>query len=169
MLTKSYVDVAYADAHFKDTFDEEAWEAADISLKTKALVTATKLIDMHSFVGVKLSPSQPLAFPRANTSITSMPDHLRIRHAEEIAEMTTIPLGIQRATCEQALYLVRCSADTDIGIQIKQYEQLRNANIESYSIDGASIKFNLEKGISPVSMIAEKLIEPYLKKYTRLI
>lgn len=60
----SYATVIEADAYFADRLDADAWTSADATAKAKALVTATGQLDQMSWVGVAVSDSQKLAFPR---------------------------------------------------------------------------------------------------------
>ncbi len=62
--TNSYATVEEADAYFADRLDVAAWSAADLSQKAKALVTATRMLDELNWLGVAISDSQTLAFPR---------------------------------------------------------------------------------------------------------
>jgi hypothetical protein len=62
--TNSYVTVAEADAYFDDRLNAAAWTSADESTKSKALVTATRLVDDFRWEGAAVSADQALAFPR---------------------------------------------------------------------------------------------------------
>ena len=82
----SYATVIEADAYFADRLDADAWTSADATTKANALVTATGQLDQMSWVGVAVSDSQKLAFPRAlsyyepklggQLSITGTPDRI---------------------------------------------------------------------------------------------
>ena len=60
----SYVSLVEAMAYFDDRLDASAWIDAPELLRSQALVTATSLLDMQSFIGTVVSEEQPLAFPR---------------------------------------------------------------------------------------------------------
>jgi hypothetical protein len=87
--TNSYVDVSEADAYFSTRLGSGAWAAADESDKEAALVTATMLLDQIEWLGIPISYSQPLAFPR------SIPDVYE-----------TTPTRFLFAVYEQALHLI---------------------------------------------------------------
>lgn len=63
----SYATVAEADSYFEDRLDVAAWTSATATQKAQALVTATSLLDNLDWVGVAVSDSQTLAFPRTGT------------------------------------------------------------------------------------------------------
>lgn len=63
----SYATVAEADAYFEDRLDVAAWSTASTAEKAKALVTATSYLDGLEWVGIAVSASQPLAFPRVGS------------------------------------------------------------------------------------------------------
>lgn len=65
--TNSYVTVAEADAYFETRIDVAAWSEANELEKSKALVTATQLLDEVQWSGVASSDTQPLAFPRTGS------------------------------------------------------------------------------------------------------
>jgi hypothetical protein len=60
----SYVELEEATEYFEDRVDVAAWDEATDEMKSKALVTATSLLDSFEWTGVVVSESQPLAFPR---------------------------------------------------------------------------------------------------------
>ena len=82
----SYATVIEADAYFADRLDADAWTSADATIKAKALVTASGQLDQMSWVGVAVSSTQKLAFPRAlsyfepklgqTVSISGIPDRV---------------------------------------------------------------------------------------------
>lgn len=67
-LTKNvnaYSSVVEADSYFENRLDAAAWTDADATEKSKALITATSLLETMSWTGEVVSESQPLAFPRS--------------------------------------------------------------------------------------------------------
>jgi len=64
--TNSYVTVANAETYFETRIDAANWNSASNELKEEALVTATQIIDNHSWIGSAISSSQALAWPRKN-------------------------------------------------------------------------------------------------------
>jgi hypothetical protein len=63
--SNSYVSVAEADTYFSLRLDVAAWLAAEEEQKAQALVTATQILDSLDWVGIAISATQPLAFPRS--------------------------------------------------------------------------------------------------------
>lgn len=62
--TNSYATVSEADSYFEDRLDVAAWTTAAATQKAQALVTATRLLDNLNWIGIAVSDSQTLAFPR---------------------------------------------------------------------------------------------------------
>jgi hypothetical protein len=62
--TNSYVDLDDADSFFEGRLHADAWNSADEIQRTKALITAARLLDNLSWIGVLRDDSQTLAFPR---------------------------------------------------------------------------------------------------------
>ena len=60
----AYGDVAGAETYFTNRLDASGWLSGNATSKAQALITATSLIDTIDMVGVALSKTQPLAFPR---------------------------------------------------------------------------------------------------------
>jgi hypothetical protein len=62
--TNSYVTVEEANAYFSDRLDVAAWSESNDPERSKALITATQVLDSLEWAGVAVSDSQSLAFPR---------------------------------------------------------------------------------------------------------
>jgi hypothetical protein len=60
----SYASIAEANYYFNDRLDATTWDNANDLTKAKALVSATRMIDGESFVGIASSATQALSFPR---------------------------------------------------------------------------------------------------------
>lgn len=60
----SYVEVEEADSYFEDRLDVAAWTEAPAEQKSRALVTATGILDNLQWAGTATSEDQPLAHPR---------------------------------------------------------------------------------------------------------
>lgn len=61
----SYVSLEEAATYFEDRLDVAAWASADVTQQTQALITATAILDDQVWLGVAVSASQALAFPRS--------------------------------------------------------------------------------------------------------
>jgi hypothetical protein len=99
--TNSYVGTADADSYFETRIDSAEWTEATDEIKEQALVTATKLIDDHAWIGSAVSSSQALAWPRKNAIYNDDRLGLQITVAEN-----EIPSRVKTAVYEQALHLL---------------------------------------------------------------
>lgn len=91
----SYLTVAGADALAGADYGPEvtSWGTADTDTKERALKRATREIDAYLGTGwPRYSATQSLLFPRSVDVVSSLP---------------VIPVGLTRATYQQAIYVVR--------------------------------------------------------------
>lgn len=95
----SYVDVSEADAFFEDRLDAAAWTDANVTQKSQALITATAVLDSLSWVGVAVSETQPLSFPRVG-------EYFDPRVGAQVAMTSVTPLRVVRGTFELAYHLL---------------------------------------------------------------
>ncbi len=93
--TNAYIGVMDAQAYFDSRLGSDAWDQATADDQLKALVMATKKIDLLRFIGQKAEITQVLEFPRLGQS--------------------AVPQCVLEATCELALQLLD---DVDSGIEI---------------------------------------------------
>lgn len=114
----SYVTLSAAEGYLGDRLFASAWENADESERSRALIQATAWLDAMAWEGMKATTTQRLAWPRAYapTQEPSFADAFptsaklldaRARYYPE----TEIPRPIIEATCELALALLGESAD----------------------------------------------------------
>jgi hypothetical protein len=96
--TNCFVDLASAIAYFKDRVDTAAWDEADGSTKSRALVSATDILDRMSWAGIPVDPSQPLSFPRTG--------YYQDPKTNSVQEIVGTPERIEKATFELALHLL---------------------------------------------------------------
>jgi hypothetical protein len=100
--TNSYATSADADLYFETRIDSDEWSTATDDQKDQALVTATQLIDNHSWIGIAVSSSQALAWPRKNAIYY---DH---RMGQDITIAVNVtPSQVKIAVYEQALHLLQ--------------------------------------------------------------
>lgn len=97
----AYLDLTAANTYFNGRAGGSAWTsytngAETANDKGRALVSATRMLDLQSWVGAKTSPSQPMEWPR---------DGVTDRDGVAVAN-TVIPADIQAACCELALALL---------------------------------------------------------------
>ncbi len=95
----SYVTLADADAYFETVPDSTDWVGKTTDQKNRALISATRWIDVLSFYGKRCSETQALKWPRKEYEVDGI----------ELA-CTLIPFGIEVATYELARALAN---DTD--------------------------------------------------------
>ena len=99
--TNSYVSLADAEAYALDRIDTDSWDTATPVDQARALVTATRLIDMKQYVGQMAVASQALAWPRVNATFMDP------RFGGIVTIPTTvIPERVKRAVIEQALHIL---------------------------------------------------------------
>ena len=143
-LTKgvnSYVDVVEASAYFADRLDVAAWEGASDTDKAKALVTATSLLDGLVWIGVAVSETQPLAFPREGSFFDP-------RLGFEVAfDSVDTPPRIVTATYELAYHLLNNDGLLD-----------ETGSVDSLSI--GSISLTNVRNASWLSPTVDRLIKP---------
>jgi hypothetical protein len=100
--TNSYVTTTEADTYFATRIDADEWSTANDALKEQALVTATQLIDNRPWIGLAVSSSQALAWPRKQAIFFDP----RMGQDITIAENET-PKQVKIAVYEQALHLLQ--------------------------------------------------------------
>lgn len=100
----SYVTVDYADDYALLRIGTTAWAALTTANKQAYLVTATRMLETYfAFRGNPADESQALHWPAVDD----------ISWDTLTFDSDTIPEAVKRATCEQALYLLRINAIED--------------------------------------------------------
>lgn len=95
----SYVSVDEADTYFADRIDVAAWDNASDDQKVQSLVTATAILNEMDWIGVAISETQTLAFPREGVYYDPF-------LGKEIELSNSIPSRIIKATHEIAYHLL---------------------------------------------------------------
>jgi len=99
--TNSYVTLDEANAYFANRSDSANWLSLNNNRKEDLLVTATNYLDDSvEFVGVAVSTSQPLAWPRLGSYFD--PKY----GSTVLLPETEVPDRVKRATNEMALHLI---------------------------------------------------------------
>lgn len=89
-----YADITTADQYLAAESGATAWrDEADETVKARALVSATRLIDRQQWPGERYEADQPLAWPRSGTGLSGVED-------------TVIPQEVIDATCVLASMIV---------------------------------------------------------------
>lgn len=170
-LEKSYITPEWADDYFAYDMNATAWiEEADIDIKKKALVMATREIDSHCFRGVKQDPNQPLQFPRLHDrSYQILTDIQLIKYADRLGDhVTNVPDAIRKAVCEQALYILQQHKAPSMDTQ--DMAKLKANGVSSYAIGDVSVSFNSTPVTpEPLCNKAYGYISPFIKRYGRLV
>lgn len=98
--TNSYATVSEADSYFEDRLDVAAWTNANATQKAQALITATTLLNDLNWIGIAVSDSQTLAFPRTGVYFDPR------LGMDIVLDELTVPTRIITATYELAYHLL---------------------------------------------------------------
>lgn len=124
--SNSYVTLPFADGYFADTLEAREWLAASPEDRSRALISATRKIDEEfRYYGSPCDTTTPqaLKFPRDSD-----------RDAQGSPE---VPDGIEYATCELALHLVRQQTSPDLADR----EKLQEQGVRGFAVDGISERY----------------------------
>ena len=150
-LTKgvnSYCTLLEADAYFADRLDVAAWNEADETSKSQALVSATMLLDTVEFNGYAVSTSQMLAFPRVITYYSP-----RLGVTVTLDSTSSVPNEIIKACNELAYHLLNNDGLLD-----------DTGSVENLSISGINLVD--VKSAQKMPTIVRELIKPFKKRNT---
>lgn len=143
----SYVTLLEAEDFFSNRLDVAAWTDATDPTKEQALVTATSILDTLHWVGMALSESQVLCFPRWGTY-----------HDPLLGYSTylppTVPEKILIATFELAYHLLNNDGLLD-----------DTGTVTDLSIGSISLNIKTNPSVIPASV--KRYIKPYLRNSTR--
>lgn len=140
--TNSYVTVAEADSYFLDRIDAGAWTSADNTKKAQALVTATSYLDEMNWLGIAVSDSQTLSFPREG-------EYFDPRMGTEVVLDSTVPTRIIQATYELAFHLI-----------VNENILTDSGSVESISL--GTISLSNIKEPQKIPPFVKKIIKPLL-------
>lgn len=142
VATVPYADRTYGDAYFTDRTNTAAWDAADDTLKDKALAEATRTMDTIAYVGDKQDADQLREFPRTTEETGVTPDE------------------VSQACCEVAIaILAGKTLESESGAAGVASEQVGDASV-SYE-DGGAAQQQLQNAGLP-SATAARLLSPWL-------
>jgi len=126
--TNTYVTVADAVAYFALRLDAAAWEEASEDQRSRALATATLLLDSLEWEGYAVSETQSLAWPRRVVFFDP--------RLGRLVRTDSIPDRVANATCELAYHLLNNDGlldDTgtveDLSLGPILLKKLRNASV----------------------------------------
>jgi Putative DnaT-like ssDNA binding protein len=124
--SNAYVALAFADAYFADTLEAAEWQDLPREDRARALISATRKIDEEfAYHGVPYDTVTPqaLKFPRSD-DFTAQGE-------------LEVPDGIEYATCELALALLRQQRVGDL----VDRERLQEEGVRSVSVDGLTEEY----------------------------
>lgn len=111
----TFVSVADADAYLNTRLNASAWNSeTDADQKARALIEATRELNLLHYIGSRVTTTQALAWPRQYARDPDKPDIIYVGNiALMYFDSATVPQRIKDATCELALEFLR-SGTTDI-------------------------------------------------------
>jgi len=124
--SNSYVTLPFADAYFADTLDAREWLSFGREDRARALISATRKIDEEfRYYGQPYDTVTPqaLKFPRDG-------DY-------DAKGSVRVPGGIQYATCELALHLLREQKMPDL----VDRERMQEQGVRKFLADGVSEQY----------------------------
>lgn len=142
--TNSYVSLTEAETYFEDAIHASNWFLEGGILKSKALVTATRMLEREIWAGSKTVSTQTLSFPRTDL----------IKADGTIVDSSTIPQEIKDAQCELALALIN---DSTI-----QSNATTGSNIKRVDAGGVEVEFFQPTKGFKFPTIVQKLVGQFL-------
>ncbi|MGF9711720.1 DnaT-like ssDNA-binding protein [Paenibacillus naphthalenovorans] len=150
--TNSYVSVDDADIYFADRLFADKWESATPLDKEKALIMATRKIDMQLLNGRKVDSAQTLQFPRSIYSRYKYPPYPQWVDESEVSD------DVKSAVCEEALAILSYTKES------QKRTQLQRQGVTSFSLGSLSESYssNNATGYKLLSVEAVQLLAPYI-------
>ena len=147
----SYVSLQDAAGYIADRLDTSSWSESLPVDQSRALVTATRIIDGKAFIGQLADPAQSLAWPRVNVTFNDPRAGGVVTFSPAV-----IPERVKRAVIEQALHLL-------------SNEDLLNdtgATFERIKVDVIEIESSAADYMPPkiIPAIVDTLLKPLLKR-----
>lgn len=139
----SFLSVADAIEYFNNRPFSDEFLNADTSKQEKALIQATKLIDVKKFLGNRTSSTQKLSFPRTDLYIDNI-----------LQDNTIIPQRVKDATCELAIYTLQedYSAPDDLA-------DFENIKVGPVSVKTNAVGSRLPSGIKEFPPLVNELLK----------
>jgi len=149
----SYIDIDDADSYFATKYGAEAWADLSDETKDKLLITATQKIDNLTLKGRKFVYTQTLNFPRY---ICVDRELQQAYIGSPGINDGTIPIQVEKATCEEALALLNTEATKRrelqeqgvTGFTIGKLSETFSGNISSSSLLSTEAKNLLKAWIA---------------------
>jgi len=144
--TNSYISLEDAETYFTDRLNSTEWDSAIDTIRSKALIQATQIIDQKDFLGYKSVSTQALKFPRTGL----VDDGVAV-------DSSTIPKRVKDAVCELAIWCL--TEDYTEPDDLAGYQSIKIAVIEVQTRQGA-------KAMPPM---VTRLLSPFIFSGTRLV
>lgn len=138
----SYVDVAFANAYFKNRLHVDVWDNLGTSEKEKALKWATQVLDRLQWLGSKVGDVQALRNPR------SYMDDLDGDWFDD----TLMQPFLEQATCELAMSMAEADRTTDEG----------SDQLKSLAVGPIKLAFNDKYVKEIMTETVKDIIRPFL-------
>lgn len=163
---EAYVTLEEAHTYMEGLLDSAPWGEVDDPTRMKALVEATRRIDMQRWRGRKAEDDQPNAFPRCfwdpakrkTQTIFSTDD----RHGRGWQCESEVSQTVKDATCEEALAILRAANDGAGNMRRRLQEQ----GVVSVSMSRSSETFAKEVVLG--QMTGQKLLSPVAKQMLKI-
>jgi len=158
----SYVTLNEADSYFEDRLDAVAWTNANDELKEQALVTATSNLDQKEWLGISVSATQPLAFPRSGSFMDSSRG-VRTLFSNTYSFVTT---DETESTLARDIQMLR-KATYELAYHLLNNEGLTDSTGTVESIKVGSIELTEIRNSSTTAKAVNSLVNPMLRNSTR--
>lgn len=126
----SYITVAEGDTYASGDIDGSAWTGASADDKVKALISATRQIDVIGYVGERTSATQALAWPRTGFTTT-----------EKQYGSNEIPAEIKLSTYEVAKSLLRGTSVINGGSGTELIPGIPNDGLKRVKLDVMEVEW----------------------------
>lgn len=148
----SYATITEANDYLDNSVRAGAWEFLGDDEKSRALITATRLIDKQCLVGDQTDPDQPLHFPA-----TGVLDH----EGNEVPD-DEVPLGITNAMIELAYELTQNPALESSSNTGSNTKRLKAGSVEIEKFRPGDVLGT--KGIKRFPAVVQEYLAPFLTK-----
>jgi hypothetical protein len=140
--TNAYVSMVEADAYFATRLDVLAWQAADVTMREQAIVTAAVVLDNLRWEGCVLDEFQPLAWPRTCS-------YFDPRLGMQVITDVAVPKRITDANFELAYHLLNNDGLLD-----------ESGRVHDIALGGISLSSVIPTSLIPPTV--SRLIRPLL-------
>ena len=162
---EAYISYTDAETYFASRFDSDIWDDATETNQKKALIAASKKLNLLRYKGYKAENDQTLEFPRylhpnylSKHTYTDAINLVSINGKQFI--YLDIPTELEEACCEEAITLLEFASDVHLKNQL--------LGIKSVKIGGESAEYT-PTNTELLSPTALKLVDKYLQKVGKVV